>query len=108
MAIDPNLPPTGRDRLNTPNMATGPVTTVRTSSSSGWMIALVVLAIVVMAGFFMWPDRASNVAGRDPVTTGTTMERAIPAPAAAPTPTPTPVQTPAPASPSNAAPTAPR
>ncbi len=103
MAIDPNIPPTGRDRLHAPNLTPGATTTTR-SGSSGWMIGLLVLAIIVVAGFFMWPDRASNVAGREPATTGTTKGRAITPPATAPTPTiPT-----MPNAPANTAPATPR
>ena len=97
MAIDPNIPPTGRDRLNNPNVPHTTATTTR-SGSSGWMIGLVVLAIIIVAGFFMWPDRASNVAGQDPATTGTTTGRTTTAPTPVPAPAPAPVTpiTPAP------------
>ena len=76
MTKDPNLPPNARERAG---RTTQPTTT--RSGSNGWMIALAVLAIVVIGAFFLWPDRTSNVAGRDPVTTGATTERTTPAPA---------------------------
>lgn len=111
MAIDPNLPPTGRDRMHNPNMTTGTTTSTARSGSSGLMIGVIVLAIIALAAFFMWPDRASNVAGQNPATTGTTAGRALPGPSSTPAPASTPTAPSAPAipnAPANTTPATPR
>ena len=95
MTYDPNTPPTSRDRARNVNADTTPTRT----SPGGWMIALAVLAIVLIGAFFLWPDRASNVADRDTTTTGATSQPATPAPPPASTlPAPAP-STPAPVTP---------
>jgi hypothetical protein len=68
MTYDPNRP--------APHDA--PATTAR-ASVSGWMIGLALMLIVLIGAFFLWPDRATNVAGNGPATTGATRPSA-PAP----------------------------
>lgn len=84
MTYDPNLPPTSRDRMRDPAPAPR-------SGSIGWMIGLLILALVVVGAFFVWPNRTADVAGgNSPATTGTTPARpAAPAPSnTAPSPAP--------------------
>jgi hypothetical protein len=97
MTYDPNLPPSSsRDRLR------DPVPSSSRSGNMGWMIGLLILALVVIGAFLVWPDRTADVAGNEPATTGTTR----PAPAPAPTaPAPT---APAPTAPAPTAPATPR
>jgi hypothetical protein len=76
MTYDPNRP-APLDR---------PATTAR-SSTSGWMIGLAVVLILVIGAFFLWPDQTANVAGNVPATTGSTPARpnaTSPAPASPP------------------------
>jgi hypothetical protein len=99
MTYDPNLPPSSRDPSRHPD-----VTTSRASGSTGWMIGLLVLALVIVGAFFVWPNRTSDVAGTEPATTGTTATRpADPAPATTAPATPPPAA-PAPAAPAPVAP----
>lgn len=97
MTYDPNLPPSSRDRVRERDV------TASGSGATGWMIGLLILALVIIGAFFVWPDRTADVAGGGPETTGTTTTKpATPAPA--PTP-PAPAQ---PTQPSEPAPAAPR
>lgn len=111
MTYDPNLPPS-HDRVRDRDA------TASRSGTTGWMIGLLILALVIIGAFFVWPDRTAEVAGGSPDTTGTTATRPAtpadpaPAPAPAPAPTPAPAQpapAPAPApAPTDAAPATPQ
>lgn len=98
MTYDPNLPPPSRDRVRDRDI------TATRSGATGWTIGLLILALVIIGAFFVWPDRTADVAGGGPDTTGTTATvpstpapEIAPAPApATPAPAPTPAPTPAP------------
>ncbi|MFN3891909.1 MAG: hypothetical protein ACK4MV_16055 [Beijerinckiaceae bacterium] len=102
MTYDPNLPPSSRERLREREAAASTY-----GSSTTWLIGLVVLAIIVVGAFLVWPDRAANVAGGGPDTTGTTATRPAPT-APAPASPPPSDAAPSNAAPSNAAPATPR
>ena len=104
MTYDPNLPPSSsRDRLR------DPVPSSSRSGNMGWMIGLLILALVVIGAFFVWPDRTADVAGNEPATTGTTRPAPAPAPTApAPAPTAPAPAAPAPTAPAPTAPATPR